>query len=276
MSQAKSFPIIDVLARPPTPEVATTSERPNEDEGKRERASLAVWSSPSQDGALVLRDGSSPTIGLEYLTLPEVLDGRLVMLREPGSAQARSYRLLRHRLLSQGDPRVVAVTSARPGEGKTTCALNLAFALAEDTMMRVLLLEANLRRPALWQVLGFEPAESLVEHITRFTDVGPPYPVAAISGTRLHVAALPESPLPEARLDRTLFSVALFDLRNAYDYIVIDAGSVLESADADVIGECSNGVVMTVRAGSSRARDLRRAIDQLAPTAILGTVLLDT
>jgi Mrp family chromosome partitioning ATPase len=274
MSRAEKFPIIDVLPSPPAPESTRQGDRQNGAQGKREPARLAVWSSPSGED-LVPRASSGATIGLEHVTLPEVLDGRLIMLREPGSAQARSYRLLRHRLLSQADPRVVAVTSARPGEGKTTCALNLALALAEDTMMRVLLLEANLRRPVLGQVLGFEPAESLVENITRFTDIGPPYPVAAISGTRLHVAALPTSALPETRLDRTLFSVALFDLRNAYDYIVIDAASVLESADADVIGECSSGVVMTAWAGKSRATDLRRAIDQLAPTPVLGTVLLD-
>jgi Mrp family chromosome partitioning ATPase len=275
MSRAESFRIIDVLPQPSTAEVSANQKRSNEDQERRAHAGLAAWSRPSREGALVLRGASNPTIGLEPVTLPEVLDDRLVMLREPGSARARSYRLLRHRLLSQTDPRVIAVTSARPGEGKTTCALNLALSLAEDTMMRVLLLEANLRRPALGQILAFEPAESLVENITRFTDVGPPYPVAAISGTRLHVAGLPQTPLPEARLDRTLFSVALFDLRNAYDYIVIDAGSVLESADADVIGECSSGIVMTARAGRSRVRDLRSAIHQLAPTPILGTVLLD-
>jgi Mrp family chromosome partitioning ATPase len=241
---------------------------------ERRAAELAVWSSPAPTDALVLRPLPA-IIGLEYVTLPDALDERLVMLREPESARARSYRLLRHRLLSDSDPRIVAVTSARPGEGKTTCALNLAFALAEDTLMSVLLLEANLRRPAIGKILGFEPIASLVEDIARFTDVGPPYPVGAILGTRLHVAALPQSSLPEARLDRTQFSVALLELRQVYDYIVIDAASVLESADADVIGECSSGVVMTTRARTSRTTDLRRAIDQLVPATILGTVLLD-
>lgn len=235
---------------------------------------LAVWSSPAEDTALAVR-ASAAIICLEYVTLPDLLDVRLVMLREPESPQARSYRLLRHKLLSESDPRIVAVTSARPGEGKTTCAVNLALALAEDTMVSVLLLEANLRRPALADILGFEPIESLVQNISHFERIGPPYPVGAILGTRLHVAALPRSLLSEARLDRTQFSAALIELREVYDYIVVDAASVLESGDADVIGECASGVVMATRARASRTTDLRRAIDQLAPAPILGTVLLD-
>jgi Mrp family chromosome partitioning ATPase len=271
MSQAEIFKIIEVLSDSDSdPEGRDSGEQ-----GNNRRDHLALWSSPAETEAIVPRDGPTPTIDLQYVSLPDLLDDRLVMLREPESPRARSFRLLRHRLLSHQDPRVVAVTSACPGEGKTTCALNLALALAEDTMMSVLLLEANLRRPTLGRLFGFDPIESLVENITRFTDVGPPYPVAAISGTRLHVAALPTSALPEARLDRTLFSVALHDLRSAYDYIIIDAASVLESADADIVGECSNGVVVATRAGTSRRGEVRRAVEQLAPAIVLGSVLLD-
>lgn len=273
MSRADISRIVDVLPVPPSQEPAPDDAPRGDATETLDGERISLWS--TSENAVVRRQGVGPTIGIEHVMLPGVLDRRLVMLLEPESDRARSYRLLRHRLLSLGDPRVIAVTSARPGEGKTTCALNLAFAIAEDTMMRVLLLEANLRRPALFQVLGFQPTASLVENIVRFMYVGPPYPVAALSGTRLHVAALPGAPLADGRLDRTLFSMALFDLREAYDYIVIDASSVLESADADVIGECSSGVVMTARAGASRSGDLRSAVEQLAPATVLGTVLLD-
>jgi Mrp family chromosome partitioning ATPase len=236
---------------------------------------LALWTTPSEALSQVGAPGARPTIWLEHVSLPDTLDPRLVILTDPGSGRARSYRLLRHQLFSQADPRIVAVTSAYPGEGKTTCALNLALAMVEDTMTRVLLVDANLRRPALGHIFGFTPFENLVENMARFVDVGPPYPVAAISGTRLHVAALPERPLDGGRLDRTLFAVALSDLRDAYDYIVIDAASVLESGDVDVIGECSNGVIVAARAGQSRKGAMRRAIAQLAPANVLGTVLID-
>jgi Mrp family chromosome partitioning ATPase len=271
MSRAEILRIIDVL-----PE--TESQAPERRNGAGRRASagdeLAVWESTGQDTAIVAR-GPAPTVALDYVTLPDVLDTRLIMLREPDSAMARSYRLLRHRLLSRTQARVVVVTSAEPGEGKTTCATNLALAIAEDAMLRVLLLDANLRRPSLGRVFGFEPTESLVDSIVRFTDLFPPYPVASISGAHVHVAALHQVPIPDARLERTVFSATLAELRNVYDYVIVDAASVLESADADVAGECADGVVVAVRAGASTKSGLRKTFDQLSPATVLGTVLLD-
>jgi len=275
MPGVEAFPVIDVL---PAPEAADAhAPKSEESRGRAEppRATLALWPGPARSAEIVVHRGAARR-DVHCIGLPAVLDDRFVMLREPESARARSYRLLRHRLLALADPRIVAVTSARSGEGKTSCGLNLAFALAEDAMVRVLLLEANLRRPILGRLFGFDPEESIVENIVRYVEVGPPYPVTSIAGTRVDVAALPTAPLPDARLDRTLFAGVLCDLRTAYDYIVIDAGSVLESADADVVGECSSGVVLTARAGRSRATDLRRAASQLSPASVLGTVLLDS
>jgi Mrp family chromosome partitioning ATPase len=238
-------------------------------------ARLRLWTTGCETASWEGAREACPTVELENVALPSPLDSRLVILREPTSERARSYRLLRHKLFSHSDPRIVAITSAGAGEGKTTCALNLALAIAEDSQTRVLLLDAHLRRPALARILNFAPSESLIENITRVLNVGPPYPVVAISGTRLHVAALPEAPLKGGRLDRTLFSLALSDLRCAYDYIVIDAASVLESGDVDVVGQFSNGVIVAARAGHSRKGDVRRAIAQLAPAPVLGSVLID-
>lgn len=268
--------IIDVGPQLDDSPAAALENRDDGEVGVPARQELTLWTAACEAHVswLVAR-GASPMIELGHVTLPDTVDSRLLILSEPGSERARSYRLLRHRLFSHGDPRIIGVTSAYPGEGKTTCALNLALAIAEDTMTRVLLLEANLRRPSLGRVFNFAPSESLIENITSLAVVGPPYPVVSISGTRLHVAALPEMPLEAGRLDRTLFAVALSDLRDAYDYIVIDAASVLESGDVDVIGECSSGVIVVARAGRSQKGDLRRAVGQLAPAHVLGSVLID-
>lgn len=203
------------------------------------------------------------------------MDERLVTLSGPDSPQARSFRLLRHRVLAAGDPRVIAVTSAVPADGKTTCAANLALVLAEEATARVLLLEANLRRPALARLFGFDPLGSLVDGILRFTKAEPPFPVAALEFSRLHVAALPPTSPLEGRLDRALFASALHHLRGAYDYVVIDAAAVLESGDADVVGECASATILVARRGSSNKSEVRSAVAHLAPARVLGTVLLE-
>jgi len=271
MPQAEILRIIDVKGEAkPSPD-----ERANGAEAHAgPRDAMVTWKIGTENIAVALKR-RKPTIVLEHPDIVNPTDARLVLMHDPASPQARSYRALRHRLLSVPDVHVVAVTSPRPGDGKTTCAANLALALAEDASLRVLLVDGNVVRPALARLFGFSPAESLVDRITRFADAAPPYPVATIRGTRVHVAALPEAP-EQRRLERSLLGAALYELRSAYDYIVIDAGAVLESADADVVGECADSVVLVGRAWVSHKADFVGALEALAPAPILGTVLLDT
>lgn len=238
------------------------------------RSTLMRWT--DTEAIVTTGRGGAHTEVHELVEIPVDVDPRLVMLYGHATEQARAYRLLRHRLLSLGDPRVIAVSSAKPGEGKTTCAANLGLALADETLARVLLIDANLKRPSLAEAFGFEPSDSFMERLVTSRDVTPPYLVAAVRGTRLHVAALPQQRPRPGHVDRLLLTAALHDLRSDYDYIIIDSASVFESADADVVGECADGVLLTARAGSTRKSSIEAAIHQLSPSTVFGTVLLDS
>ena len=200
------------------------------------------------------------------------IDPKRIPLRWPNSPQARSYRLLRHRLSASSDPRVVAVTSAGPAEGKTTCALNLALAMAEEAMVRVLLVEANPLRPSFAEVFDLKSPSSLNAWTLDAMSGTWPIAVVNVAATRLDIAA---SHLGSQGLDRLLFGIAMADLRDAYDYVVLDTPSVLESGDANVAAQCADGVIVTALATKSRRAELRRSIDQLRPANILGVVLLE-
>jgi len=262
------------VSQPPV-QAAQQPAAPESDAPRRSEPRLAVWSRTNPGEAVVARGWSSPSVVLQEIDLPEAVDRRLVMLWDPMSEQARAYRLLQHWLLAHADPRVIAVTSARPGEGKTTCATNLALAFADETRARVLLIDANLRRPAMSQLFRFEPEESFIGRMVEYRDATPPYSVAGIRGTRLQVAALPPKVGAGQRLDRVLFGNAIRRLRGAFDYIVIDTASVLESADADVVSEASDGVIVTMRAKKSERSSVKSAVQKLSPATVLGTVLID-
>jgi Mrp family chromosome partitioning ATPase len=222
----------------------------------------------------VRRTGQALDVVVKHVELPRQLDQRCVLLREPASAQARSYRLLRHRLLTGPDPRVIAVTSAVDGEGKTTCAINLALCIADETFAKVLLLEANPRRPSIARAFGMP---TLLESANGGSDaVGTSRRhVFGLPSPRMHVASAFACAVDHGGLDRVLLSVSLQDLREVYDYIIVDTASVLDSADADVACECADGVVVVARARSSRRGTVERAINQLSPAPICGVVLLD-
>jgi Mrp family chromosome partitioning ATPase len=210
------------------------------------------------------------------LKFTEEIDPRLVMIRSPYSRGADAYRALRHRLSSGGDPRIIAVTSAGPGEGKTTCAINLAAVLREGARGRVLLCEANMRAPRVAAMLGFAPPECFGTQLARHRRAPLDPWIAVEQIAPLHVMAVDPYNNQPPLLDPVAFSIAMDRLRMAgYDYVVVDTPPVLGSADVNMITDSVDGVLFTMLARKTSGKRLRQAIEQLGPATVVGSVLLD-
>ncbi len=201
------------------------------------------------------------------------LDPSLVMLTAPDSRQAEAYRLLRHRLVQANGPRVVVVTSAQPGEGKTTCAANLALALAEAKGARVLLLEANTDAPRLAQLLQISDPCCLLSQITQHAKHF--WAVHELLQLNLHASVIFPPNARGKHLQGNIVAQLMATLRHFYDYIVVDTPAVLTSAEANLMSGMCDGVILTARAKRSREGAIRQAIKQLEPAPILGVTLLD-
>ncbi|RMH38847.1 MAG: tyrosine-protein kinase family protein [Deltaproteobacteria bacterium] len=204
------------------------------------------------------------------------LDERLIMVREPDSERAAAFRVLRHQVVRHGDPQVIVVTSPLPGEGKTTAAVNLALALGECGRARVLLAEANFTRPCLSAVFGFEPPWCFSQQIAHHRhEADQKWSVVEVPPHGIHVAAADLRSDRVPLVDAPAFAFAIEQMRLAgYDYIVIDAPAVLGSAEVNLLQDAADGVLLVVRGGSSRRRELRAAVEQLAPETLLGVALL--
>src|SRR5262249_15229547 len=146
----------------------------------------------------VVTELARPQMKVATFKVPENPDKRLILIRNPDSACAASFRVMRHRLQERGNPRTVAVTSASKKEGKTTCAVNLALALGECGRARVLLVEANLRAPSLAPLFGFMPPECFSIQLSRHRDKPEGvWSVVEVNSPSLHVLAV--SPVAGAR-----------------------------------------------------------------------------
>jgi Mrp family chromosome partitioning ATPase len=190
-------------------------------------------------------------------------DPRVVMMADPHGTQAAGYRALRDTLITKNMPRLLAVTSAEVGEGKTTCAINLALALAEHSNERIVLLDANFESPAIANILGVD-------------DSGPawlaPFTLSAITPS-LHVATLlrreEESYIDVSTLARTLGALH----RAGYQRVVMDTACV--SGDTMPVLSLAGGVLLATRAGSSKQRALRKVVDKIGAERCVGVMLLD-
>jgi Mrp family chromosome partitioning ATPase len=208
---------------------------------------------------------------------PEKVDHHLPLLQEQAAERSAAFRALRRRLAEQKDPAVVLVTSAEDGVGKTTCAANLALAMAESGRLSVLLVEANLRRPKLAEIFGFRPTRCLTAQLADHKDqIDTPWLTTEIQPAGLHVLAVS----PDANRDQLLpgptFCASIARWRLAFDHVVVDGPAILSSCDASVIHDAVDAVVMVARSGASRSRTLRRALDQISANMVAGIVLMDS
>ena len=194
------------------------------------------------------------------------------------SAEAEAYRaVLTSILFSQAAgrvPQVIVVTSAQPGDGKTTLVTNLAAALAHMNRT-VLLVDASPERD-LHRVFGVTDNYGLSDLID-LPEINPSLLAYVTHSTSLPgVSLVATGPRESSALD-LLYAMAplLAELRHAYDTLIIDAPSIGELPDARIFGRLADGVVLVVRAGET-TRDIAQAAAtrlQEDGTVLLGTVL---
>lgn len=201
----------------------------------------------------------------------------LPLLQKEGDARAVAFRGLRHRLAEQDNPAVILVTSAEDGDGKSTCAANLALAMAESGRLKVLLVEANVRQPKLAEIFGFMPSPCFLEQLAAHRkEQDAPWFTTEIQPVGLHVLAVS----PKADRNRSIhgpsFLAAVARWRLAFDHVVIDGPAILSSCEAAIIQDSVDRVLMVARSGVTRSRNIKRALDQVASEMVAGLVLMDS
>lgn len=189
---------------------------------------------------------------------------------------AEDYRQLRTNLqfLSVDEPpKVIMVSSTLPSEGKTTLAINLSLALAEAGR-RVVLIEADLRRPMVTRYLHLVGGVGLTNTLAGtadFDEVVQEYGAPSFSV----LAAGPTPPNPGELLASAHMSGLLEKLRATFDYVIVDSPPLLPVADASGLAPAVDGVLLSVRYGTTHKDQLRQAAMTLerVQARLLGLVL---
>ena len=189
----------------------------------------------------------------------------LVTQVRPQSQMAESYRALRTSLLLSSlgaPPKVIMVTSARPQEGKTTTAINSAIVLAQKGV-RVLLVDADLRRPSVHKTLGMGPRSGLSNVLTGNATLEQAIAPSPILPNLFVLAAGSPPPNPAELLASLNMKDVLNELREQFDHVVIDTPPTLSVTDAVVLSPRVDAIILVIRSGQTTKQALRRARDIL-------------
>ncbi len=190
----------------------------------------------------------------------------LVTQVRPQSRMAESYRALRTSLLltSAGTPpKTILITSALPQEGKTTTSINCAVVLAQKGS-RVLLIDADLRRPGVHKTLGMGPCTGLSNVLTGSATLQQAIVRSNILPSLFILPAGTPPPNPAELLASSNMKDVLSELREEYDHIVIDTPPTLSVTDAVIMATRADTVVLVIRSGQTTRQALQRARDLLA------------
>lgn len=194
---------------------------------------------------------------------------------DPKSPVSEAYKMLRTRVkYTSVDKKIktILITSAEPGDGKSTTASNLAEVMMRDKK-RVMLIDCDLRKPTIHKLFGLSNKNGLSDLlydenlndndcIQRAEDID-----IITAGT------IP--PDPSELLGSNKMQVLLSSIDNRYDYIIIDAPPVMAVADAQIIAQITDGVIVVVSANKTIKHSLQKCINELreVKARILGTVL---
>ncbi|HCB49322.1 MAG TPA: hypothetical protein DEP47_07335 [Chloroflexi bacterium] len=203
--------------------------------------------------------------------------GRMIVSEDPRSPVAESYRIIRSNIqfmFIDNPGRAILVTSAVPGDGKSTTAVNLAIAMAHNEK-RTVIVDADLRNSELHEIFGVSNSNGLTEQLRQPESQKKIHLFdTKVEGLQLLTAGEPP-PNPSELLGSQRMVKLVDTLNSEADVVIFDSPPAAYVTDAAILSRLVDGVVLVISAGKTRRDEARQAIFNLeqAGANILGVVL---
>ena len=201
----------------------------------------------------------------------------LCISKNPQSVLAEAYRALRTSVLlslAVNPPKLILVTSAQAGEGKTATALNLAQSLAQRKG-QVVIVDGDLRKGGIAKVLGLENDKGISTILTGGDKLDDALQVYAAQPNLAVLSSGPVPPNPAELIASDGMAVLCRELVKRFEHVIIDSPPVLAVTDATIMAGLVDGVVLVAESGRTHRAGLMRtrAVLENAGARILGVVL---
>lgn len=210
-------------------------------------------------------------------TAPEGSDQRLVTAHHPISAMVEQYRKLYIEIVRAGrvrELRTLLFSSALPGEGKTSSAVNLALTMAESGgQQSVLLVDADFRRPSVQKLLGTSPEYGLADYLLGEVSYSQIFAQTHVPGLTV-VYAGRQVENTTALLSPEKIGQFFKDIKDQdqYSYIILDSSPVLLTSEPAALAQYVDAAILVVRAGGTPRDMVAQAVSILGRENILGCV----
>lgn len=197
-----------------------------------------------------------------------------IVEKQPNSPEAEAYRTLKTSIqYSSIDKKyqTIIVTSANPGDGKSTVAGNLALTLAEGDA-KVLLIDCDMRKPSVYKNFRISNSYGLSDILVKNKKV---MEVTHIHNNVHILTSGKRPPNPGEMLASNMMTEFLNEMKNHFDYVILDTPPVQAVADAQILSTKADGVLFVVRANSTKKNEVKDAISTLnkVNANIIGSVL---
>ncbi|HZS49327.1 MAG TPA: CpsD/CapB family tyrosine-protein kinase [Bryobacterales bacterium] len=216
-------------------------------------------------------DHSSP-----YRTVSLQIKSRLPLLRfgDDHWRSAEQYRIIRTKLTQHPrQPKLIGISSAAPGDGKTVNAANIAAAISLKQQAKVLLADADFRRANLAWALGVRSGPGLAEVLAGDCSVGTAI-VRLENLPNLHFLPAGENRnAPAELLDSPAWREVCQRVRQDFQFVIFDAPPIGLVADYDLLQAALDGIVLIVRPGHTNRTQLSTALQTVSPDKLLGVVV---
>lgn len=224
-------------------------------------------------GSLLLMPKEGDAVRNGWRTDPELV-GKLVGTEHVSSGALEQYRKLAatlHHTQEERGIQCVMTASSLPSEGKSLTAANLALTLAESYHRRVLLIDADLRRPTVQRLFGLTTLSGLDEGLKAKTDT--PMSLVQLSERLYALPAGRPDPDPLSGLASDRMRRLVQEGKGMFDWLIIDTPPVTLLPDANLLAAFVDGVLLVVRAGKAPFQLVKRTVDTIGHDRILGVVM---
>jgi protein-tyrosine kinase len=228
---------------------------------------------PVRSGGTGLIAAPSDDILTTWRSDPELV-GKLVGTEGFSGAAQEQYRklaaILHHAQVERG-VKVIMMSSALPGEGKSLTAVNLALTLSESYHRRVLLIDADLRRPTVQRIFGIPPIAGLNDGLKASQDR--PMALTTVCERLFVLPAGRPEPDPMSGLTSDRMRRLIAQAASSFEWVIVDSPPVGLLPDASLLSAIVDGVLLVVRAGKAPFSLVKRTVESISHERILGVVM---